>query len=257
MKTLGFIGGGRITRILLNGFMHSGIPFTEINVYDTNEEVLHALKVNYPQVNVSNTDPAKAASSDWVFFALHPPVLMNALLSNRASLKKDALVISLAPKITLEKIQQALKGFQNIARMNPNAGTFAGKGYNPVCFIPGSDRKTMEDFLRVFEKVGKVPVIQEPHIEAYAMISAMAHTCFWFQLQQLKELGVSYGLSENAAQEAISAMLRGTSETLFHSGLAYEEVVDLVPIKPLAEHEHSIREHYKSCLNELYVRIKP
>jgi len=257
MKTLGFIGGGRISRILLNGFRNANVSFENIYVYDTNATVLSALKADYPQIEISSTNSAKAASSDWIFIALHPPVLMDSLNAINFSIKKDALVVSFAPKITLEKMQSVLQKVPNLARMNPNAGTYTNKGYNPVCFAKNADKTVIKGFIEVFEKLGKVPVVRENHIEAYAVVSAMGHTYFWYQLQQLKELGLSYGLSEKEANETISAMLWGTAETLFNSGLDYDKVVDLVPVKPMAEHENSIKEFYKTCLNGIYQKIKP
>jgi len=206
---------------------------------------------------ISGTDTSEAASSDWVFIALHPPVMMDTLISLRDSVRKDALLISLAPKITISKIKSVIPDVPNLARMNPNAGTYVNKGFNPVCFDVAADKKIAGDFLRTFEMLGKVPVVAENQIEAYAMISAMGHTYFWYQLQQLKELGLSFGLSENEANETISAMLIGTTETLFNSGLNYDKVVDLVPVKPMAEHENTIREFYKTSLNGLYQKIKP
>jgi pyrroline-5-carboxylate reductase len=257
MKTLGFIGGGRITRILLNGFKNANVRFEKIFICETNETVLSALKADYPQIETSSKDSEKAASCDWVFIALHPPVFIDTLNSIKTSIGKNALVISLAPKISLDKIQSVLPDVPNIARMNPNAGTYVNKGYNPVCFAKNADKKAVEEFLEVFKKTGKVPVVQENLIEAYAVVSAMGHTYFWYQLQQLKELGLSYGLSENEANETISAMLSGTAETLFKSGLKYEQVIDLVPVKPMAEHENTIKEFYKSSLNMIYQKIKP
>jgi pyrroline-5-carboxylate reductase len=257
MKTLGFIGGGRITRILLNGFKNADVSFGKISVFETNETVLNALKTDYPQIETSGTDSSKAASSDWVFIALHPPVLVETLTAIKNSIRKDALVISLAPKITIDKIKSIIPDVQNIVRMNPNAGTYVNKGYNPVCFAQSVEKTFKIEFLEIFEKLGKVPVVPENQIEAYAMVSAMGHTYFWYQLQQLKELGLSYGLSESEANETISSMLWGTTETLFNSGLNYEKVVDLVPVKPMAEHENTIREYYKTCLNGLYQKIKP
>jgi len=257
MKTSGFIGGGRITRILLNGFKNASVPFRNIYVYETNESVLDNLKADYPQIDPSAKDPSKAASSDWVFIALHPPVLMETLNVIRNSIGKDALVISLAPKITIDMIRSLLPHVPNLARMNPNAGTYVNKGYNPVCFTNNADKNVVKEFLEMFEKLGKVPVVPENQIEAYAMISAMGHTYFWYQLHQLKELGLSYGLSEKEADETISAMLWGTTETLFNSGLTYDKVVDLVPVKPMAAHEDTIKEYYKTCLNGLFQKIKP
>lgn len=257
MKTIGFIGGGRITRIILNGFKNANVSFDKIHVYETNESVLNSLKADYPLIDTSANEPEKAASSDWVFIALHPPVLMDTLQSIKNSFKKDALVVSFAPKITLDKMQAVLPDIPNLGRMNPNAGTYVNKGYNPVCFAKNTNQAVIKSFADVFEKLGKVPVVPENQIEAYAIVSAMGHTYFWFQLQELKQLGLSYGLSEKEANETISAMLWGTTETLFNSGLTYEKVVDLVPVKPLAEHENTVREFYKTSLNGIYQKIKP
>jgi pyrroline-5-carboxylate reductase len=172
-------------------------------------------------------------------------------------IRKDALVVSFAPRITLDKMQAILMEVPNIARMNPNAGTYVNKGYNPVCFAKEADKTEIKRFTEVFEKLGHVPVVPENQIEAYAVVSAMGHTYFWYQLQQLKELGMSYGLSEKETTETISAMLWGTTETLFNSGLKYDQVVDLVPVKPMAEHENTVKEFYKTCLNGVYQKIKP
>jgi pyrroline-5-carboxylate reductase len=257
MNTLGFIGGGRITRILLNGFKNANVSFEKIYVFETNETVLSALKADYAQIQTSSIDPAKAASSDWVFIALHPPVLLETLNATKNYIQKDALVVSFAPKITLDKIQTVLPDVPNLARMNPNAGTYVNKGYNPVCFVKNANKVAIKGFIEAFEKLGKVPVVPEDKIEAYAVVSAMGHTYFWYQLQQLKELGLSYGLSETEAKETISAMLWGTTETLFNSGLNYDKVVDLVPVKPMAEHENTVKEFYRTCLNGIYQKIKP
>ena len=85
----------------------------------------------------------------------------------------------------------------------------------------------------------------------------MGHTYFWFQLQQLKEMAQTFGLSETEAVQAIMAMLHGTAVTLFESGLKYEDVINLVPVKPMAPHEAAIKEFYQTSLNAIYQKIKP
>jgi pyrroline-5-carboxylate reductase len=257
MKTIGFIGGGRITRILLQAFKIANVAFEKTHVFDTNKTVLNYLKSEYPQIEISSDDIKKSASSDLVFIALHPPVLIESLQRFKNDIKKNALVVSLAPKITIAKLQAAIPQTHNIARMNPNAGTYVKKGFNPVCFSNTFDKRMITEFTDMFKKFGKVPAVSENQIEAYAVISAMGHTYFWFQLQQLKELAQSFGLSENEAQETIINMMWGTAETLFNSGLPYEDVIDLVPVKPLAEYESIIKEYYKKSLNTIFQKIKP
>ncbi len=257
MKTIGFFGGGRITRILLHGFNNAAVSFERIAVYDTNEATLAALKAEFPTIEVSSTETSAVTSADLIFIALHPPVLMETMQRVGGNIGKNSLVVSLAPKITVEKLRSALPQVKNLARMNPNAGTYVNKGYNPVSFAEGVDKLVLAECVALFERLGKVPVVDESKIEAYAVISAMGHTYFWFQVQQLKEQAMSYGLTEKEAQETLSAMLWGTTETLFHSGLKVEEVCDLVPVKPMAEHEQTIKDWFKTNLDAIYQKIKP
>jgi pyrroline-5-carboxylate reductase len=99
--------------------------------------------------------------------------------------------------------------------------------------------------------------VEEPKIEAYAMISAMGHTYFWFQVQKLKELAVEFGMDEEEAKDVVSEMLWGTTETLFNSGLSYAEVADLVPVKPLGDVEETIKGYYDQYLKALFGKIRP
>jgi pyrroline-5-carboxylate reductase len=70
--SVGFIGGGRVTKILLQGFKNKGVKFDEVFVTDTNPDVMVKLKEKFPEIEQS--DPKNAAKQDIVFIALHPPV---------------------------------------------------------------------------------------------------------------------------------------------------------------------------------------
>ena len=89
------------------------------------------------------------------------------------------------------------------------------------------------------------------------MICAMGSTYFWFQLQQLKELAVEFGLDEIEANKVIKTMLKGSMETLFDSELTKDEVMNLVPVKPLGEYEETIKGFYDSKLREIFAKIRP
>lgn len=57
-------------------------------------------------------------------------------------------------------------------------------------------------------------------------------------------------------QQALYEMIKGAAKTLFKSGLEYEAVVDLIPVKPLCEEEQGIRQIYETCLTGLYTKLK-
>jgi pyrroline-5-carboxylate reductase len=100
-----------------------------------------------------------------------------------------------------------------------------------------------------------MPVVSETKLEAFAVISGMGPTYFWFQFYKLRELGLSFGLTDKEAREAVSYMVKGTLSTMSGT-LKKEEVLDLIPVKPMAEHETEILSWYEQNLTGLYNKLK-
>ncbi len=252
-KTIGFIGGGRITRIFLQAFRNKGFNPAKIVVFDISNEVLLTLQQNFPAVKISSLD--EAASQDIVFIALHPPIIMDTLEHVKGNINAGSCVISLAPKVTIEKISTKLNGLGNVARMIPNATSYINKGYNPVCF--SKDFYDKESILDLLELLGDTFIAEESKMEAYAIVSAMLPTYFWFQWQEMHQLGIKMGLNETEARETVEKSLVAAIETMYYSELKYEEVIDLIPVKPIAAHEPQIKEILSNTLSALFEKIKP
>ena len=135
-KTIGFIGGGRVTRIFLEGWKRAEKLPANITVSDPNTELLAKLKGRFPSIATSS-DNGTAAGKDIVFLAVHPPVVGDVAGRVKGSLRPDALLVSLAPKFTVAKLTGLLGGFGRLARVIPNAPSLVGAGFNPVAFAPG------------------------------------------------------------------------------------------------------------------------
>lgn len=255
-RTVGFVGGGRVARIILGGLKKAGDMPEGIVVSDTKRDALEKLQVDYPEIKIMHNNNAEAAGQDLVFLGLHPPVLADALAEIKGSLKPEAIMISLAPKFSIEKLTQLLGGFHRIVRMIPNAPSIIGQGFNPVAYaktMPVSDRQALQAY---FGALGKCPEVEEDRLEAYAVITAMGPTYLWFQLEELNKLAVSFGMTRAEAENGISKMVAGTLTTLFESGMPAAEVMDLIPVKPLGEEEDAIRQIYRSKLDPLYKKLK-
>jgi len=254
--TIGFIGGGRIARILLEGWRRAGALPAGVVVYDPVEAALSALRAQFPNVETTGSF-AKAASQDVVILATHPPVTADALKAAAPLLKADAILVSLAPKFTIAKIAELLGGFSRIARSNPNAASIVGLGNNPLAFSATLGASEKNSIRNLWAPLGACPEVAEVKIEAYAVITAMGPTYLWFQMQALRDLAVSFGLSGDEADEGIRRMLSGAFETLVRSGLSPADVMNLVPVKPLAEMESAVLDMYQTRLPALFEKIKP
>ncbi len=254
-KSIGFIGGGRVTRILLQGFRNKDIRFGKVMVADTNPEVLVNLKKQFPEIESS--DASGVAGQDIVFIALHPPVLMDTLEMVRGSIKADATVISLAPKINLEKLAMKLPQVNNIARLIPNATSYINEGYNPITFSLGFNPLEKSVVLDLLRSLGTTFEVSEEKLESYAIISAMLPTYFWFQWKELEEIGLKTGLSEEESKKSVHDTIIASLNLMYKSGLSASEVIDLIPVRPIGEHEQQIAEIYRTKLMGLFEKIKP
>ncbi len=253
--SIGFIGGGRVTKILLQGFKNKNVKFERIVVTDTNPEVLTNLKKQFPEIEAS--DAKAAASQDIVFIALHPPVVMDTLDLIKKDVKADAILISLAPKINLTKLSMKLGQVKNLARMIPNATSYINQGYNPVTFADVFDPSGKKEVIDLLSSLGTTFEVSEEKLESYAIMSAMLPTYFWFQWRELAEIGGEMGLSDEESKKSIYETIIASLDMMYKSGLSAPEVIDLIPVKPIGEHEPQIAEIYKTKLIGLFEKIKP
>ncbi len=254
-KSLGFIGGGRITRIFLQAFAHKKAIFDSITVFDTNPDTLQDLKLKFPYIQIVGSIE-ETAQKDIVFLALHPPVIMETLEKIKSAVSDQTIFISLAPKITIAKMASVLPVVQ-IARLIPNATSIINHGYNPVCFASNMTEVQKWYILEMLNLLGHTFEAAEEKLEAYALLSAMLPTYFWFQWNELEKLGTEFGLSNAESRESIYETLNAALNTMYRSKMKPEDVMDLIPVKPIGENEDEIKAIYREKLTGLFQKIKP
>ncbi len=130
-KSMGFIGGGRVARIILGGLKKARRMPVQIVASDNDPDVLKKLQSGFPDIRIALNNNREAAAQDLVFLGLHPPALVNSLADIKADLKKDAILISLAPKLTLARLREGLGGFNRIGtnarRLGCRSGAHRGR----------------------------------------------------------------------------------------------------------------------------------
>jgi pyrroline-5-carboxylate reductase len=253
-EDIGFIGGGRVARVMLGGWRRAGRFPARILVYDSNPDAVKSLQAHVPEVK--SVPLPEAASAGLVFGALHPPALVEALPAISAALQRGSVFCSLSPKLKLATLREKLGPAPYLARMNPNAPSIVGAGYNPIAFEPSFPAAERATLLSLLAPLGQFPEVDEGTLETYAVISAMGPTYLWFQLQALRELAQEFGLSADAAGAAVDAMARGASATLLNGGLTPPEVMDLVPVRPMAEDEPTIRAAIQTRVRAIHTKLR-
>lgn len=253
MREVAFIGGGRVTRILLGGWRRADALPTSILVHEPDDEAWRATAATEPSPR--RVPLEEAAAVNVVFLALHPPAIGPALAAMRPRLQPHAVVVSLAPKVTLQALESG-SGTSRLARMIPNAPSVIGQGFNPIAFGRGLDTSARSELAALVAPWGQAPEVDEQDLEAYAILTGMGPTYFWYQWDALREVTRGFGLDPEAVDVALRAMVTGAVATLLDSGLSPAAVIDLVPVKPLAGQEAAMTEAYRDVLPALHAKIR-
>lgn len=248
-----FIGGGRVTRFLLEGWKQAGVLPGKVLVCDPDQALLRNLLSDFAGVQASELSAVE--QTPLIILAVHPPVLKTLLSEMRGGVSPSSIVLSLAPKVSIAAIQSALE-VRQVVRIIPNAPSAIGRGYNPVAFAEDIDSITARELKRLFAPWGESPTVPESDLEAYAIVSAMGPTYMWFQWQVLRDLAAGFGLTRKMADEALLATIAGSAELLLATGRDPEQVMDTIPVKPMQPDEEVFRTAYSTRLTALYEKLK-
>jgi len=257
MKTqsIGFIGGGRITRLLLQALKQKNALPEKVLVADPDENMKQLVQKIDPQAIQCVSRNLEVFHADILFLAVHPPVVKEVAAEISGKIDANTLVVSLVPVLSMKKLTALFGGTTKLVRIIPNAPAIIHQGYNPVTYSDDINSAEKQQLQQLFSCWGEAPEVDEQQLEAYAIITAMGPTYFWFQWLKLQELGKQFGMNETELKKAMPAMLHGAVKTLFESDLSPKEVLDLIPVCPLKDAEPVIEEIFEKKLTGLYAKL--
>jgi len=254
-KSLGFIGGGRITKLLLQGFNNRKVKFKRIVVTDVNNIALERLRNDFPFIKADSA--SVAASQDIVFLSMEQNMIMDTLGLLRNDFRNDPIIISLVPNINFAKLTLRLQSAEKLVRVLPGSATYINEGYTPVAFAPGFPEADKDDVLDLFGYMGKAIEVPEEKLETYSLMSAILPAYFWYQWKELINMGQEIGLTEQETLDYINESVMSSLHMNYRSGLSQEQIVDLMPVSPIEENEAEVREMHRNRLIALYRRMRP
>lgn len=254
-KSIGFIGGGQITRILLRGFNNRKVNFKRVVVADANPLVFDRLRNEFSFIHADSA--AVAAAQDIVFLAIDQKLLMDTLGLISNEFKSNTIVVSLLPDISMAKLALRLPDVTKMARILPTSAVYINRAYTAVAFSPDFPVSEKDDVLELFGNLGKVIEVPEDKLQTYSTISAVVPAYFWHQWKELISMGTEMGLTEKETVDFLGESVLSSLDMSYRSGMPEEEVISLMPVSPAEENDSEIRGMYRRRLIDLYRRARP
>ena len=212
---IGFIGAGNMAYALIKGLLSNGFDAKNINVSDSNEELLinrqSELKITTYSDNNSLLD-----NSDIVVFAVKPQVLSIVCLQLKNKVKPNHLFVSIVAGIRGNDINRWLGGNFALVRTMPNTPALFQSGVTGLFANDLVSIQQKELVTSILSSVGECFwVDDEKLIDAITAISGSGPAYFFLLMQSITQAATALGLDEKTAnslsiQTSLGASLMAT-----------------------------------------------
>lgn len=217
MAQFGFIGMGNMGSAMLKGvlktFSSDQIIFSRSSKLK-GEQLSLETGVRYVESNAECANNAK-----YIILAVKPQMYDIVLKNIRNVVTNDKIIISLAPGITIDTINEKLGGSAKVVRAMPNTPALVGEGmtgisYNKEDFMI-EECDVIEKFFSSFGKVVKVP---EHLMSGVVCASGSSPAYVYMFIEALADSVVKYGISRQDAYKMAAQTVLGSAKMVLETG---------------------------------------
>jgi len=167
VKSIVFLGGGRITSALITGLRLARFD-RRIVVHDRHPQKLEELRRQYG-VKVDTGLHRAVRSAGMLVIAVRPDSVRGLLEEIRPDIDKRMIAVSLAAGVPLAKLRGASGPGVRWARAMPSPLCRRGHGLTALVFGRGVSRTQRKEVRTLFAEVGKVVEIPESRFDAFTV----------------------------------------------------------------------------------------
>jgi len=224
---LAVIGAGNMGQALLAGALRAGFQASDI-VATTADVAARAKLVEQFGVRVVLNNVEAVQDAQLVLLCVKPKDIPAVCTEIASSLRPDAVVISVAVGISIDKLAENLPEQQPIIRAMPNTPAAIGAGVTAISAGDAVTPEALELAQRLLSGSGSVVIVPETDQPAVGAISGSGPAYVAYFIDALIEAGVQNGLTRIIATELAIQTFAGTAtmlaETGEHPALARERV---------------------------------
>jgi len=220
LKTIVFLGGGRITTALLTGLTAAKFR-AKLVVHDRHSQKLRSLQKEFGITAAPDLEWAMK-TADLLIVAVRPQSVRELLCSMPVP-ARALPALSLAAGIALERLKTWSSPRLRWARAMPSPACRTRHGLTALAFqrrYPRSARQLIES---LFAAVGEAFVLPESQFDAFTVLYSVSHG--QHMLHAMTEAGVRLGLRRNIAEKAAGHALSESILSLRASGASLDDLL--------------------------------
>jgi pyrroline-5-carboxylate reductase len=218
MKTIGFIGAGKMAQAMISGILHSNL-LTPENVIASalTEKTLITIKQKYSiRTTINNQEVAQFA--DILILAVKPNVHSNVIKEIKEYVKPDSIIITIAAGVTLEDLNKEFGRNLKFIRSMPNTPSLVGEGMSVLCANENVDSEDLQQVVRLFNSFGKTESMMESLMDAVPAISGSSPAYVYMLMEAMADGGVQQGIPRGQAYRLAAQAVLGAAKMVLETG---------------------------------------
>jgi pyrroline-5-carboxylate reductase len=228
VRKLTLVGAGKIGEALLSGILSSQlVPVSSVVAADADQTRADYIGEKYGVKAYTNNRQA-VAGADLVLLCVMPQRVRDVLREIRKTVRKNALVISVAASVRTGLIEQELDRGVRVIRVMPNTPCLIRQGMSALCRGKHASDEDLKIAQAIFSSMGRTVVVDERHMDAITGLSASGPAYVYLIIESLAEAGVKLGLPRELSTELSAQTLLGASAMVLHTGEHPAKLKDIV-----------------------------
>lgn len=193
-------------------------------------------KYNAKDVTVSNRTPAKAEAlanetgcifaktnseaikdSKYIFLAVKPAFLKDACDSILSSIPKEAVVISMAAGVKIEKLEHFMPGVRFV-RIMPNVPALIGEGMTALSCNDNIASEEISEIIEILSCAGKVEQVPEKLMDCVTAVSGSGPAFVFMFIEAMADAAVRCGMPRTQAYTYAAQTVYGSAGMVLETG---------------------------------------
>lgn len=221
---IGVIGAGNMGQALVRGLVEKSVYPQNISVFDVDKKKLDALKKE-SSVKIAKSNRQCVSLSDVIIVAVKPQTLKEVIEEISTAVPSQALVISIAAGVSIQKMEGVFKKPVSLVRAMPNMPALAGAGMSAFSsgkHTTAKHRKIAEAILSAF---GEALPVQEKMLDLVTALSGSGPAYFFLLAEKMIEAAYELGMKVDTAKKLVYQTAFGSGKVLVESAEDPEDLI--------------------------------
>ncbi|WP_297136928.1 pyrroline-5-carboxylate reductase [Terrisporobacter sp.] len=227
-KKLGFIGAGNMAKAMMGGIIRNEIiPCNEIIASDAYAPSLEAVKESL-NIETTKSNIKVVEEAEVVVLSVKPQYYATVINEIKDSVKKNQIIVTIAPGQTLERLSSLFEKSVKIIRTMPNTPALVCEGITGVCHNELVSREELDYVCKILGGFGQVEVVPENLMDVVVSVSGSSPAYVYMFIEALADGAVADGMPRDKAYKFAAQAVMGSAKMVLDTKKHPGELKDMV-----------------------------